>query len=85
MLYFFYKMQEHPDIQKQIQAELDAVVGRERLPSFNDQPDLPYIGALRKELLRYEPPAPAGTSPPSHCITSPSNRSSRPSTRVNRG
>jgi len=54
-------MSKHPSIQKYAQEELDAVVGRDRLPSFEDRPNLPYIAALCKELLRFNPPIPAGT------------------------
>jgi cytochrome P450 len=50
-----------PDVQKKAQAELDAVVGPDRLPSFADQDSLPYVGALVKEALRWHAVAP--TSP----------------------
>jgi len=53
-------MQRYPEIQKQAQAEIDAVVGINRLPSFSDRPDLPYLNALCKELLRHNVPLPAG-------------------------
>jgi len=55
-------MQEYPEIQAKAQAELDAVVGRDRLPSFDDRANLPYINALCKELLRFNPPVPGGAS-----------------------
>jgi len=55
-------MQEYPTIQKRAQAEIDAVVGIERPPSFHDRADLPFINALCKEILRYNPPVPAGMS-----------------------
>ena len=54
-------MQDHPDIQKRAQAELDEVVGPDRLPTFDDRVNLPYIEALCKELLRHNCPVPAGT------------------------
>ena len=53
-------MQEHPEIQKRAQAELDTVVGRGRLPSFEDRSNLPYITALCKEILRHNPPIAPG-------------------------
>ena len=31
-----YLMTQHPHVQRQVQQELDEVVGRERLPSFSD-------------------------------------------------
>jgi hypothetical protein len=40
----------YPDVQKHAQTELDAVIPRERLPTFDDRPRLPYIDALCREL-----------------------------------
>lgn len=45
-------MMSFPDAQAKAQEELDRVVGRERLPDFNDESDLPYLGALLKEVYR---------------------------------
>ena len=50
----------HPEVQKKAQAEIDAVVGPDRLPTFADRPNLPYIDALVKEILRWNPVAPMG-------------------------
>ena len=36
----------YPETQKRAQAELDAVVGRARLPTFADYENLPYIRAM---------------------------------------
>jgi len=58
---FFFRMQEHPEIQRQAQAELDAIVGRGRLPRFSDKAELPFVDALCKELLRHIPAVPGGT------------------------
>ena len=44
----------HPDIQKKAQDELDRVIGRNNLPSFNDRPNLPYVEAVCKECMRYD-------------------------------
>ena len=49
-----------PDVQKRIRAELDAVVGRKRLPTFEDRASLPYLEATIKESLRFHPPTPLG-------------------------
>jgi cytochrome P450 len=49
-----------PEVQKRIQAELDAVVGRKRLPTFEDRASLPYLEATIKESLRFHPPTPLG-------------------------
>ena len=51
-------MLAYPETQVRAQAELDAVVGRTRLPTFADYPHLPYIRAMVKELLRWRPIAP---------------------------
>ncbi|KXN84611.1 O-methylsterigmatocystin oxidoreductase [Leucoagaricus sp. SymC.cos] len=53
-LIFFLAMALYPDAQQTAQAELDAIVGRNRLPDFDDQPNLPYINALCKEVLRWQ-------------------------------
>ena len=43
---------------KKAQDELDRVVGKGELPKFSDKDNLPYIGALVKEVLRWNPPSP---------------------------
>ncbi|KAI0292197.1 cytochrome P450 [Multifurca ochricompacta] len=48
----------NPEVQKHAQAELDAVVGRSRAPTFSDAPHLPYIQAMVKETLRWRPALP---------------------------
>ncbi|KAI0269698.1 cytochrome P450 [Russula aff. rugulosa BPL654] len=48
----------YPETQARAHAELDAVIGRTRLPTFADYPHLPYIRAMVKELLRWRPIAP---------------------------
>ncbi|PPQ81814.1 hypothetical protein CVT25_013650 [Psilocybe cyanescens] len=50
----------HPEVQRKAQQELDAVVGRDRLPDFNDRPSLPYTSAIVKEVLRWNPVTPLG-------------------------
>ena len=45
----------YPDVQRLAQAELDRVIGTDRLPDFSDRPSLPYINAIVKELLRWHP------------------------------
>ena len=51
-----------PEVQHQAQAELDAVVGRARLPTFADAPRLPYVRAIIREVLRWRPAFPIGVS-----------------------
>ncbi|RPD62682.1 CyP450 monooxygenase [Lentinus tigrinus ALCF2SS1-7] len=55
---FFVAMVLNPDVQRKAQAELDAVVGSNRLPEHNDLPNLPYIEAIHKEVLRWAPVLP---------------------------
>ena len=62
MYSFFLVLALFPKVQKRAQAELDAVVGRDRLPTFDDRPRLPYIEALCKELLRWQMVTPTGTT-----------------------
>ncbi|KAG2077746.1 cytochrome P450 [Suillus decipiens] len=50
---FFLAMTLFPDAQKKAQAEIDAVVGPDRLPCFSDRDSLPYTEALAKEVLRW--------------------------------
>ncbi|GBN61637.1 Cytochrome P450 2C39, partial [Araneus ventricosus] len=46
------ELSKHPDVQKKVQEELDSVVGRERLPSWTDKQNLPYLDATIQELYR---------------------------------
>lgn len=48
----------YPETQRKAQDEIDLVVGRDRLPDFSDQPNLPYVNALCKEVLRWQSVAP---------------------------
>jgi cytochrome P450 len=50
----------HPEAQKRARSEIDAVVGRERLPTFEDRPRLPFVDAMCKEVLRWRPVLPLG-------------------------
>ncbi|KAG2064898.1 cytochrome P450 [Suillus decipiens] len=62
----FLAMTLFPDVQKKAQAEIDAVVGLDRLPSFADRDSLPYTEALVKEVLRWNVVFPTGFP---HCVT----------------
>eukprot|EP00075_Anas_platyrhynchos_P003457 XP_005029435.2 cytochrome P450 1B1 [Anas platyrhynchos] len=44
---------KHPQLQQDLQAELDRVVGRGRLPTAEDRPHLPLLEAFIYETLRY--------------------------------
>ena len=43
-----------PIIQARVQAELDLVVGKDRLPNFSDREKLPYLHAVITEAIRYD-------------------------------
>lgn len=60
MAWWTLAMLAYPETQSRAQAELDAVVGRARPPSFADYPHLPYIRAMVKEVLRWKPVTPLG-------------------------
>jgi len=61
---FFLVMAMFPEVQKRAQAELNSVVGQDRLPSFEDRDRLPYVEAVCKEVMRYHAVAPNGVP---HC------------------
>ncbi|PON89553.1 Cytochrome P450, E-class, group I [Trema orientale] len=48
----------HPKVLEKAREEIDRVVGKSRLVSESDSPDLPYIQAILKETLRLHPPLP---------------------------
>ena len=53
-------MTVHPDVQRKAQEEIDRVIGTHRLPTLADRENLPYIDAVVKEVLRWQPVAPMG-------------------------
>ncbi|KZT68589.1 cytochrome P450 [Daedalea quercina L-15889] len=55
---FFLAMLLYPDTQRKAQAELDRVIGNDRLPDFPDERSLPYITAIVQEVLRWRPVTP---------------------------
>jgi len=59
---FFLVMTLHPQVQQRAQAEIERVVGKDRLPNLNDQKDLPYVVAVIKEVLRWAPIVPLGVA-----------------------
>ena len=50
---FFLAMTIYPEVFKKAQAEVDSVVGNERLPTMEDRDALPYVNAICTELLRW--------------------------------
>ncbi|EYE90618.1 cytochrome P450 [Aspergillus ruber CBS 135680] len=45
----------HSEALKQMQTEIDTVVGDQRLPTFDDEKNLPYLKGFINEVLRYYP------------------------------
>lgn len=59
-------MTMHPEVQKRAKEEIDLITGGTRLPNFNDRPHLPYIDAIYREVLRWNPPLSIGMA---HALT----------------
>jgi cytochrome P450 len=53
-------MMLYPDVQKRAQEEIEAVLGTDQLPTFEDRPLLPYVEAVLRETLRWHPVFPLG-------------------------
>ena len=58
ILNYFIAACKYPEVQKKAQAEIDRVVGTDRLPTIADRANLPYVEALVTELYRWLPVAP---------------------------
>ncbi len=54
------EMVRNPDAQRRAQEELDRVVGRGRLPDFDDRPSMPFLEAVLRETERLHPVANLG-------------------------
>lgn len=50
----------YPEALRKAQAELDRVVGTERMPTIDDRGSLPYVNAVIKETMRWHPALPLG-------------------------
>ena len=61
MKVFVLAMVLYPEVMHKARAEIDAVVGHDRPPTFEDWDNLPYIRAIVKEVLRWRPVTPLGT------------------------
>lgn len=57
---FFLAMSLYPKVQAKAQNEIDQIIGTNRLPSYKDRDSLPYLNALIKEVLRWNPVTPLG-------------------------
>ncbi|EIM84314.1 cytochrome P450 [Stereum hirsutum FP-91666 SS1] len=57
---FFLAMALCPEAQRKAQAEIDSVIGNDRLPEFSDIDTLPYVKALTEEVWRWRIVGPLG-------------------------
>ncbi|KAJ8725545.1 hypothetical protein PYW08_003728 [Mythimna loreyi] len=62
LLWMIVFMLRNPEAKKRVQEELDAIIGRERLPTVEDMPHLPYTEATIMETLRLSNIVPLGTT-----------------------
>jgi cytochrome P450 len=60
VIVFFLAMLVYPEVQVKAQAEIDRVVGTDRLPDLEDQEQMPYVQGVVNECLRWLPVAPLG-------------------------
>lgn len=49
---------QNPNAQAKVQAGLDHVVGSDRLPTWDDIPNLPYLNLILQETYRMKPLSP---------------------------
>ena len=69
LTYAVLLMLHDPQPWKKARQELDEVVGRSRLPTLADRPDLPYFEALMSELMRRSNVAPFAVFHSNHVAT----------------
>ncbi|KAG8768621.1 cytochrome c oxidase subunit 2 [Ceratobasidium sp. 428] len=50
----------YPEVQVKAQAEVDRVIGKDRLPEMSDRASLPYVECVLKEVLRWQSVVPLG-------------------------
>lgn len=53
-------MVKFPEAAKKAQAEIDEIIGPDRLPNHDDRRFLPYVEAFYREVNRLYPVAPLG-------------------------
>lgn len=61
----------HPEVQAKAQAELDRVVGPDRLPQVADRDALPYLTAVMREVFRWQPIITVSKSSPALFLSQP--------------
>ncbi|KAG8877882.1 hypothetical protein FRB97_002953 [Tulasnella sp. 331] len=60
---FILAMLLYPEVQKKARAEIDRVVGEDRLPTIASKDNTPYLNAVLLEALRWHPVLPIAPSP----------------------
>ncbi|EXJ74267.1 uncharacterized protein A1O5_02563 [Cladophialophora psammophila CBS 110553] len=55
---FVQAMVVYPEVQKRAKAEIDSVLGEDRVPEWSDYNKLPYVAQIVKESHRWRPVAP---------------------------
>ena len=60
---FFQALLLYPEVQAKGQAEVDRIIGSDRMPTLDDMDQLPYVRACVKETLRWLPTAVLGAVP----------------------
>lgn len=55
---FIHAMTKWPEVLKKAQKEMDAVIGEDRTPTWDDYEKLPYAAACVKEAMRWRPVVP---------------------------
>lgn len=58
LMWLMIALLQFPEVQQEAHKELDSVVGRDRLPTWEDRDNLVYIEALIREVLRWRPMVP---------------------------
>lgn len=60
MQFFFLAMVQNSEVVKKAHDQLDKAIGHDHLPTVKDRAELPYIEAVVKEVLRWQPVVPLG-------------------------
>ena len=60
ILWVLVYLLRHPQVMRKVRNEIDEVVGRDRLPTMDDQTDMPFTQAVINECMRLCAPVPMG-------------------------
>ncbi|KAG1755285.1 uncharacterized protein EDB91DRAFT_1214750 [Suillus paluster] len=60
MVFVLAMVSSYPDVKKRAQVGFNSVIGRHRLPTFEDRVSLPYVEEMMRETFRWHPIAPLG-------------------------